>query len=58
LIQGSYQFELFDDTAEKVLLYDKMDMLRNRFGEDIIQRASGIENKKKRILNPFTGKLD
>ncbi len=45
LIQGAYQFDLFDDTKEKVLLYAAMDKLRKRFGKDTIQRAGGIDFK-------------
>ncbi len=55
LVQGSYQFDLFDDMTEKVLLYSAMDKLRDRFGENIIQRASIVGMKKREFLNPFKG---
>lgn len=55
LVQGSYQFDLFDDMSEKAMLYSAMDKLRDRFGENIIQRASIIGMKKREFLNPFKG---
>jgi DNA polymerase IV len=55
LVQGSYQFDLFDDMTEKVMLYSAMDKLRDRFGEDIIKRAAIVEMKKREFLNPFKG---
>jgi DNA polymerase-4 len=41
LIQGTYQFDLFDDMREKVQLYQAMDKMRKRFGTDAIRRAAG-----------------
>ncbi|MFN9319228.1 MAG: DNA polymerase IV [Chitinophagales bacterium] len=55
LVQGSYQFDLFDDMTEKVMLYSAMDKLRDRVGENIIQRASIVGMKKREFLNPFKG---
>lgn len=55
LVQGGYQFDLFDDMTEKVMLYGAMDMLRDRFGENIIQRAAIVGMKKRDFLNPFKG---
>lgn len=55
LVQGSYQFDLFDDMTEKVMLYSAMDKLRDRFGENIIQRASIVGMKKREFLNAFKG---
>ncbi len=55
LIQGNYQFNLFDDMREKVLLYDAMDKLRDRYGMDAIQRASAMQIKKNSFRNPFNG---
>jgi DNA polymerase IV len=42
LIQGSYQFDLFNETGEQVQLYAAMDKLRKRFGEDAVIRAAGL----------------
>ena len=55
LVQGSYQFNLFDDMREKILLYDAMDKLRNRYGIDAVQRASAMQIKKHSFVNPFNG---
>jgi DNA polymerase-4 len=55
LVQGSYQFDLFDDMTEKVMLYSAMDKIRDRFGENIIQRAAIVGMKKREFLNPFKG---
>jgi len=42
LIQGNYQFDLFDDTVEHIQLYQAMDRLRKRFGRNAVQRAEGM----------------
>jgi DNA polymerase-4 len=54
LVQGTYQFDLFDDTTEQVQLYQAMDKLRKRFGMEAVQRAAGMDIKK-RDFNPFIG---
>ncbi len=54
LIQGNYQFDMFDDTAEQLQLYQAMDKLRKRFGIEAVQTAAGMEVKK-RTFNPFIG---
>ncbi len=56
LLHGTYQYELFDDMAEKVMLYSAMDKLRSRFGTDIIHRASSTGMKSREFMNPFSGK--
>ncbi|MFM2225466.1 MAG: hypothetical protein RJA07_1668 [Bacteroidota bacterium] len=55
LVQGNYQFNLFDNMGEKILLYDAMDKLRNRYGIDAVQRASAMQIKKHSFVNPFNG---
>jgi DNA polymerase-4 len=42
LIPGSYQISLFDDTAESINLYQAIDSVKHRFGEDLIKRARGL----------------
>jgi DNA polymerase-4 len=42
LIQGTYQFNLFNDTVEELQLYSAMDKLRRRFGDDAVMRAAGL----------------
>lgn len=39
LVQGSQQINLFEDTEEAVRLYQAMDAMRNRFGDEVIKRA-------------------
>jgi len=55
LIQGNYQFNMFDDTAEQLQLYQTMDKLRKRFGIEAVQSAAGMDIKK-RDFNPFNGR--
>lgn len=55
LVQGSYQFNMFEDTTEQIKLYQAMDAIRNKFGKDAISRAIGI-NVKHNDFNPFNGK--
>jgi len=54
LIQGTYQFDLFNDTTEQVQLYAAMDKLRKRFGEVAVMRAAGLDLDK-RDANLFNG---
>lgn len=54
LIQGTYQFDLFDDKTEQIQLYQAMDKMRKRFGTDAVLRAAGIGIKQK-DFNPFNG---
>ena len=39
LVQGQYQINLFNDTVENIRLYQAMDHIRNRFGEDAVHRS-------------------
>ncbi len=41
LVGGGYQINLFDDTEEKINLYQAMDHLRQRFGKRAVMRAAG-----------------
>lgn len=45
LIPGNYQIDLFNDTQEKVYLYQRIDSIKRQFGDNFIQRASGFQNK-------------
>lgn len=42
LVQGALQINLFEDTEEAVRLYQAMDAMRNRFGDEIVKRAISI----------------
>jgi DNA polymerase-4 len=39
LVQGLQQINMFEDTQERVQLYQALDKIRNRFGEKSIGRA-------------------
>jgi len=56
LIGGSYQMRLFEDNAKLIRLYQQMDKMRNRFGDDAVFRAStlGIKGAGQK-MNPFNG---
>jgi DNA polymerase-4 len=53
LIQGTYQFDLFNDTSEQVELYKAMDKLRQRFGEAAVMRAAslGLDKRETSLFN-------
>lgn len=42
LIPGTYQIDLFQDKEEKIKLYQSIDHIKKRFGEDLLKRATGI----------------
>jgi DNA polymerase IV len=54
LVGGHYQISMFEDTEEIIKLYQAMDRMRMRFGEDKIQRAISM-NTNMRKFNPFNG---
>jgi DNA polymerase-4 len=54
LVQGSYQFDLFEDTGEHLKLLQAMDNIRNRFGKDAVSRAVAL-NMRSMDFNPFNG---
>jgi len=42
LIPGTYQINLFEDTQEMIKLYQAIDSVKRRFGEDKIGRGKGM----------------
>jgi len=48
LVQGDYQIQLFEDTAEEVALLQAMDGIRKRFGKQSLMRASSLSKRLKR----------
>jgi len=48
LVQGDYQIQLFQDTAEEVALLQAMDDIRKRFGKQSVMRASSLTHPLKR----------
>lgn len=56
LVGGNYQINLFDDTEERVNLYQAMDDVRNRFGDNSVMWASAMEiDRMGNRVNPFNG---
>ena len=56
LLSGTYQMRLFEDTAEMINLYQKMDKLRNRYGTKAVQRAATMNIRGVgHMHNPFNG---
>ncbi len=47
IVSGFNQIDLFDDTEEKIKLYQAMDKIRNRFGEEAIMRSVSLKNRKR-----------
>lgn len=54
LVEGGHQIGLFDDPTT-IKLYQAMDVIRERYGDRSIMRASGFEAKTISRWNPFTG---
>ncbi|HTL80664.1 MAG TPA: DNA polymerase IV [Bacteroidia bacterium] len=54
LVQGGYQFNLFEQTVEQAQLCQAMDKIRKRFGKDAVARASGSDFELP-DFNPFNG---
>ncbi len=46
LVPGNYQIDLFDDTQEKIKLYQAIDSIRNSFGSDGVMRARSLSNRR------------
>lgn len=56
LVSGGFQINLFDDTEERVSLYQAMDKIRHRFGDRAVVTAAGIQaHSIGRGDNPFDG---
>jgi DNA polymerase-4 len=43
LIPGNYQINLYEDTQEMVRLYQSIDSIKKRYGEDLLVRAVGVK---------------
>lgn len=55
LVQGSYQYNLFEDNSGQLLLYQAIDKMRRKFDDDsIIKRAAGL-GISHHDFNPFGG---
>jgi DNA polymerase-4 len=42
LIPGNYQINLFEDTQEMIRLYQAIDSVKHRYGEQFLRRAKAI----------------
>lgn len=54
LVHGNYQIHLFEDTEERMKLYQAMDHLNTRFGSGSVKRAVGL-GMRSHSFNPFKG---
>lgn len=54
LVGGAYQINLFDDSEQIIKLYQAMDRLRKKYGDDKVQRAISAGHSL-RQFNPFNG---
>lgn len=54
LVGGAYQINMFDDSENMIKLYQAMDRMRKRYGDDKVQRAIS-SGSSLRTFNPFNG---
>ncbi len=43
LVQGGHQYNLFEESVQQIQLYEAMDRIRKRYGNDAINRAEGMD---------------
>lgn len=43
ILPGNYQINLFDDTKEKINLYQKIDSIKKQFGENLLIKATSLD---------------
>lgn len=55
LVGGGHQINMFEDSEETIRLYQAMDKIRNRFGQNAVMRAKTMESKGLGRTNPFNG---
>ncbi|MBV6648045.1 MAG: DNA polymerase IV [Cyclobacteriaceae bacterium] len=55
LVGGGHQINLLDDTEEMCNLYQAMDRMRNKYGQDAVKRAIAVGSNHIGRLNPFNG---
>lgn len=56
LVEGGHQVHLFEDSEEMLKLYQAMDKMRNRFGQNAVMRAVTMDTKGVgHLSNPFNG---
>lgn len=59
LVYGNYQISLFEDTAERVRLYEAVDRIKHRYGADKLVRATtlGTHRRARVQMNMFKGQI-
>ncbi|MEL6560135.1 MAG: DNA polymerase IV [Bacteroidota bacterium] len=59
LVHGNYQINLFDDTEESIKLYQALDKIKMKYGQDSIIRAatSGVNKRVRMDNNVFSGEV-
>ena len=55
LVGGTYQIRLFEDSEKLIKLYQAMDHVRNRYGQNAVKRAIAMGSKTIGGMNPFNG---
>ena len=55
LVEGGQQIDLFEDNEKLINLYQAMDKMRIRYGQNSLMRASAMGAKNINGWNPFTG---
>lgn len=56
LVSGTYQMRLFEDNFEYIKLYQAMDKIRNRYGQNAIRRGVTMGTRGiGQMSNPFNG---
>lgn len=55
LVGGGHQINLFEETEETINLYQAMDRMRNRYGQDAVKRAVAMGSRGIGRSNPFNG---
>jgi DNA polymerase-4 len=46
LVHGNTQINIFDDTIERVNLYQSLDRIRNKFGDKAIMLGTSLKSKQ------------
>lgn len=55
LVCGGQQINFLTDTEQQCKLYQAMDMLRKRYGQDAVKRAAAMGSRAIGRINPFNG---
>lgn len=54
LVHGNYQINLFEDTEDRISLYQALDEINVKYGDKTVCRAVGMQIGRRRF-NPFNG---